>query len=120
MNEWPVSAIRMRRQAAARYLGTSVGFLEKAAVRGDGPPYTRLSARLVIYDKPDLDAWMAVGRVGSTSDTAGEPTTPVRGALFPSPSPGTSKIADPPPQSGKRLRRQGAVARPQSTEVVTP
>jgi excisionase family DNA binding protein len=50
---------RMRRREAARYLGTSAGYLEKAAVRGNGPPYLRVSARLVLYDREDLDRWLA-------------------------------------------------------------
>jgi hypothetical protein len=44
-----------RRPQAARYANVSEGYLEKAAVRGDGPPYIRVSARLVLYDFDDLD-----------------------------------------------------------------
>ena len=59
---------RLRRPAAARYIGTSVGFLEKAAVTGTGPAFAKLSARLVVYDTADLDAWVAARRVNSTSE----------------------------------------------------
>src|SRR5271166_3230313 len=59
---------RMRRKAAAKYLGVSEGFLEKAAVRGGGPPYIRLSARLVLYERSDLDGWAAARRVANTAE----------------------------------------------------
>jgi hypothetical protein len=58
----------MRRPAAARYIGSSKGFLEKAAVAGGGPPYLRLSARLVVYDVEDLDEWLATHRVRSSAE----------------------------------------------------
>jgi hypothetical protein len=70
MSNTVVAGHRMRRRAAAAYLGVSPGFLEKAAVTGGGPPYLRLSARLVVYDIADLDAWMAARRVCSTSEVA--------------------------------------------------
>lgn len=59
---------RLRRPDAAAYSGVSVGFLEKAAVSGNGPAFARLSARLVVYDTRDLDAWLAARRVTSTSE----------------------------------------------------
>jgi predicted DNA-binding transcriptional regulator AlpA len=65
------NARMLRRNEAAQYLGCSVGFLEKAAVRGDGPPMLRLSRRMIVYDPNDLDAWAASRRVASTS-SAGE------------------------------------------------
>jgi hypothetical protein len=61
---------RMRRRHAAKYLGVSVGFLEKCACRGTGPPYLRLSARLVVYEVDALDAWAAARRVRNTSEAA--------------------------------------------------
>lgn len=60
---------KLRRREAAVYLGVSPGFLEKAALRGDGPPMLKLSARLVVYDRADLDAWAAAHRVTSTSQS---------------------------------------------------
>jgi hypothetical protein len=59
---------RLRRPAAAKYIGSSEGFLEKAAVTGEGPPYFRLSARLVVYDVEDLDDWLAARRVRSSAE----------------------------------------------------
>lgn len=64
---------KLRRRDAARYLGVSTGFLEKAAIRGDGPPMLKLSARLVVYDRADLDAWVASHRTCSSSQPGGQP-----------------------------------------------
>jgi len=62
---------RLRRPAAAAYLNVSESFLEKAAVRGDGPPYYRLSARLVVYERDELDGWAASCRVCNSAQAAG-------------------------------------------------
>ena len=59
---------RMRRPQAADYLGVSKSFLEKAACRGDGPAYLRISARLVLYERDVLDAWAAAHRVGNSAE----------------------------------------------------
>jgi hypothetical protein len=61
----------MRRKTAASYLGISEGFLEKAAVRSDRPPYLRLSNRLVVYERDDLDSWAAAHRVQSAAEGPG-------------------------------------------------
>jgi hypothetical protein len=61
---------RMRRRQAADYLGVSEGFLEKTACRGDGPAYLRLSARLVLYERAELDRWAAARRVTSSAEAA--------------------------------------------------
>ena len=44
--------------------------ISKAAVRGDGPHYIKLSARLVVYDRDDLDHWLAERRIASTAEAA--------------------------------------------------
>ena len=77
MNNSSTPRRRMRRPAAADYIGSSQGFLEKAAVTGDGPPYIRLSARLVVYDVADLDEWMAARRVRSSAEAAERERTAV-------------------------------------------
>ncbi len=77
MSDLVVPTRRMRRPAAAAYLGVSQGFLEKAAVTGGGPPYLRLSARLVVYDVTDLDDWMAARRVRSSAEAAERERTAV-------------------------------------------
>jgi hypothetical protein len=65
---------RMRRRQAAAYLGVSPGFLEKHACRGTGPPYLRISSRLVLYERDELDRWAAARRVRSTSDAGADHT----------------------------------------------
>jgi predicted DNA-binding transcriptional regulator AlpA len=55
--------------AAAR-LGFAAGTLEKMRVRGDGPPYLRLSPRRVVYDADKLDAWARSREYNSTSEYA--------------------------------------------------
>jgi hypothetical protein len=63
----------VRRAQAAKYIGSSLSFLENAAVSGSGPPMLRLSARLIVYDVEALDEWLEQHRVGSTSETAAMP-----------------------------------------------
>jgi predicted DNA-binding transcriptional regulator AlpA len=55
--------------AAAR-LGFAASTLEKMRVRGDGPPYLRLSPRRVVYDAEKLDAWARSREFSSTSEYA--------------------------------------------------
>ena len=59
---------KMRAPEAARYLGLSVSTLAKMRLRGDGPPYSKAGPRIVIYDRADLDEWLAANRRQSTSD----------------------------------------------------
>lgn len=42
---------------AARIMGVSPRFLESRRIKGDGPPYIRLSSRCVRYDMGDVLAW---------------------------------------------------------------
>lgn len=55
--------------AAAR-IGLAAGTLEKMRVRGDGPPYLRLSPRRVVYAVNTLDAWVRARQFNSTSEYA--------------------------------------------------
>lgn len=52
---------------AAAYLGLSPRTLEKWRVLGDGPPYSRLGGRRVVYYLADLDAWLMSRRAGGAS-----------------------------------------------------
>jgi hypothetical protein len=54
-------------EEAAAYLGVSMSLLEKLRVRGDGPAYAKVGAR-VIYLREDLDAFVRGRRVRSTSE----------------------------------------------------
>ena len=51
---------------AARYTGFSKSSLDKLRVYGGGPTYAKLGAR-VVYDRSDLDAWIAERKRASTS-----------------------------------------------------
>ena len=52
---------------AAAYVGESVSMLNKRRLTGDGPPFLKISRR-VVYDTSDLDLWLASKRRVSTSD----------------------------------------------------
>jgi hypothetical protein len=55
-------------QVEAMY-GLSRKFLAHARGRGDGPPFSKPSGKLVLYSVVDLEAWLAASRRNSTSDT---------------------------------------------------
>lgn len=51
---------------AAVYTGWSESSFNKARLRGDGPPFSKIG-RSVVYARSDLDTWIAERRVQSTS-----------------------------------------------------
>ena len=53
---------------AAAYLGLSVKTLEKLRVTGKGPRYAK-AGRRVIYDRRDLDKWVAERKRGFTGES---------------------------------------------------
>jgi hypothetical protein len=53
--------------AAAR-LGLAASTLEKMRLRGNGPPYLRLSPRRIVYDVEKLEAWARGCEFNSTSE----------------------------------------------------
>lgn len=59
---------KLRAPDAASYLRVSNSTLSKMRSRGDGPPFTKLGRRIVLYDRHDLDAWLALRRHRSTSE----------------------------------------------------
>jgi predicted DNA-binding transcriptional regulator AlpA len=59
----PTRPDRLRTRDAAQVLGLAERTLERMRQRGDGPPFTRLSRRLVVYDAADLLAWLHARRV---------------------------------------------------------
>lgn len=63
--EEPMSR-RMHRKQAAGYIGTSLSWLDKSRLRGDGPAFLQVGGR-VIYDIQDLDAFLVSCRRQSTS-----------------------------------------------------
>jgi predicted DNA-binding transcriptional regulator AlpA len=58
----------MRTPEAAEFLGIGRSTLEKMRVRGDGPPFLVIGPRAVVYDRRDIEAWLAPRRRMSTSD----------------------------------------------------
>jgi len=48
--------------------GLSRKYLAHARARGDGPPFCKPSAKLVLYSVVELEAWLAQRRRVSTSD----------------------------------------------------
>lgn len=59
---------KLRTPAAAEYLGMGESTLEKLRLTGDGPRYSKLGKRTVVYDEGDLDEYAAARRRRSTSD----------------------------------------------------
>ncbi len=62
---------KLRSPAAAEYLGLSASTLAKMRLRGDGPIYAKAGPRVVVYDRADLESWLAARKRTSTSDTDG-------------------------------------------------
>lgn len=60
----------MRPEQAGKYLGLSPSTLAKMRMRGDGPPYSKAGARVVLYRKVDLDDWLQERtRISTSQDT---------------------------------------------------
>jgi len=54
--------------SAAAYLGLTRKQLEHWRCRGGGPPFLKVSRRIVRYSRADLDTWMAEHRVHNTCE----------------------------------------------------
>ncbi len=65
-----------QRQAAVRLGLPSARTLEAWRHRGYGPPFLRLSPRLVRYRASDIDQWLAARVVGVLQRAASEPSAP--------------------------------------------
>jgi predicted DNA-binding transcriptional regulator AlpA len=63
----PAKLLLTRDEIAAEY-GISRRWLELAALRGNGPPMTRISTRMVRYQRGTLEGWLAARTVSNTSD----------------------------------------------------
>ena len=64
-----MNANYIRTSQAAEYIGLAKSTLEKLRLTGGGPVFSKLG-RTVVYDRTDLDAWVASRRRESTSDNA--------------------------------------------------
>ena len=60
----------LRAPEAAVYLGLAASTLAKMRMRGDGPPYSKVGPRIVVYDVRDCNAYLAARRRHSTSEDA--------------------------------------------------
>ena len=58
----------LRAPQAAEYLGVSEAMLAKLRLRGGGPRYSKLGARVIVYDRAELARWVEAGQRASTSD----------------------------------------------------
>lgn len=58
----------LRPQAASEYTQLAASTLAKMRLRGDGPPFHKAGPRAILYDRAELDAWLAARRRHSTSD----------------------------------------------------
>lgn len=61
---------RMNTAEAAQYTRLSQSTLTKLRVFGGGPRYIK-ARRSVVYDRPDLDAWLNARKRNSTSEYVG-------------------------------------------------
>ena len=55
-------------EQVAEMTGLSRSYFEKQRVRGEGPPYCKISPRRVLYGRKDLIDWIERHRVHSTSE----------------------------------------------------
>jgi predicted DNA-binding transcriptional regulator AlpA len=58
---------KLRTIPAAEYCGSTKSTFEKYRLTGEGPAYIKIG-RVVVYDRDDLDAWLASHRRMSTSE----------------------------------------------------
>jgi hypothetical protein len=58
----------VRTPGAAKRLDAAPQTLERWRCEGSGPPFIRLTPKLIVYDLDDLDAWCLSRKVSSTSE----------------------------------------------------
>jgi len=67
----------IRPRHAAERIGVSTSTLAQWRCRGEGPPFAKLSATVVVYDADALDKWVSQRVASSTAEAA---RLPVGGA----------------------------------------
>lgn len=60
----------LRPGAAAAYLQLTKQTLARWRMEGKGPPFIKAGPQLVLYDRTDLDAFLASRKVRSTAEAA--------------------------------------------------
>ena len=71
----------LRTKEAAQFLSLSARTLEKHRTYGTGPAYHKLGGR-VVYSIEDLEAWVKLGSVTSTTDPRGGQVLPAKRHVF--------------------------------------
>lgn len=72
----PTDGLRLMTEVeTADYLGLTTRTLQAWRVKGGGPPFLRVSPRVIRYRRVEIDAWLEARRARSTSDygQGGEP-----------------------------------------------
>jgi predicted DNA-binding transcriptional regulator AlpA len=65
--EATIQPMFLRRKEAAEYLGLSKSHLDRLALEGGGPVFSKPSQKLVLYRVDDLNEWIDSFRVENTS-----------------------------------------------------
>ena len=63
---------KMRTDEAAKYLRLAASTLAKLRLFGGGPIYAKAGARVVVYDRLDLERWLADRKRRSTTDSVSD------------------------------------------------
>ncbi|MEP2028864.1 helix-turn-helix domain-containing protein [Roseibium sp.] len=77
----PLPPRYLRTKEAAQFLSLSARTLEKHRTYGTGPAYHKLGGR-VVYSIEDLEAWVKLGSVTSTTDPRGGQVLPAKRHVF--------------------------------------
>jgi predicted DNA-binding transcriptional regulator AlpA len=64
---------KMRAREAAAYLHLAPSTLAKFRCQGGGPPFSKAGGRAVIYDRAQIDDWLASRLYKSTADYKANP-----------------------------------------------
>jgi len=59
---------KMRAAETARYMRMATSTLAHLRSRGGGPKFSKAGARIIVYDRGDVDAWLANRLCHSTED----------------------------------------------------
>jgi predicted DNA-binding transcriptional regulator AlpA len=59
---------KLRVPEAARYIGLAQSTLNKMRCFGGGPRFAKAGARVIVYDRRDLDEWLEARTCNSTSE----------------------------------------------------
>jgi len=66
-NEQPHRSVLRPTEVECIY-GISASHLQKLRMRGDGPSYIKPTHRMVLYRRADIEAWLDLHQINSTSE----------------------------------------------------